>query len=301
MAKSNSGTNSSFMGSFKQVMSRSNPGQTDSQQSNSRRLPTFLDSKNLTSKLVSSKSPSNINVPSQDLMFSNIPFEEVAKACNGFSSSHKIGEGTFGEVYKGKRNNQDIAVKKTSRDKLSAPNIELSEIFFDTYLTELKVLHGYPARNILPLLAISFSEDMSFDPCLIYEHMPNGSLDDRLLMKNGTPPLTWSQRAIIAKGTARGLSHLHANNIIHQDIKSANILLDRHFEPKIGDLGLARGGSNDPSVSYRTITRIQGTSWYLPDDYMRSFQLHPSIDTFCYGITLFELVTGEKYFVKFFC
>ena len=101
-----------------------------------------------------------------------------------------------------------------------------------------------------------------------------------------------SQRANIAKGTARGLCYLHANNIIHGDIKSCNILLDRYFEAKIGDLGLARGGSNDSQLSWRQVSTIAGTSWYLPDDYLRNFQLHVSVDTFGYGIVLYEIVTG---------
>ena len=76
---------------------------------------------------------------------------------------------------------------------------------------------------------------MESDPCLVYLYMPNGSVADRLKRRGGTGPLTWGSRANIALGTARGLCHLHANNIIHGDIKSGNILLDRHFEPKIGE------------------------------------------------------------------
>ena len=75
-------------------------------------------------------------------------------------------------------------------------------------------------------------------------------------------------------------------------------MLDRHFEPKIGDFGLARSGPKDQIMSYKSVSRIQGTSWYLPDDYLRNFQLHVAVDTFCYGITLFELVTGKALFFK---
>ena len=100
-------------------------------------------------------------------------------------------------------------------------------------------------------------------------------------------------RANIATGTAKGLCHLHANNIIHGDIKSGNILLDRHFEPKIGDFGLARGGPESPDYSAITVTTILGTEWYLPDDYKRNHHLQYAVDTFCFGIFLFELITGH--------
>jgi len=101
------------------------------------------------------------------------------------------------------------------------------------------------------------------------------------------------QRANIATGTAKGLCHLHANKIIHGDIKSGNVLLDRHFEPKIGDFGLARGGPNSPDYSHNTVTSILGTEFYLPDDYKRNHHLQYTVDTFCFGIFLFELITGH--------
>ena len=81
--------------------------------------------------------------------------------------------------------------------------------------------------------------------------MINGSLEDRLHLKNGSKPLNWLQRQEIAKGTARGLQYLHTIHekpLIHGDIKSANILLNKNFEPRIGDFGLAREGSSDDSM-----------------------------------------------------
>ncbi len=99
------------------------------------------------------------------------------------------------------------------------------------------------------------------------------------------------QRSNIALGTARGLSYLHENTIIHGDIKSGNILLDQHFEPVIGDFGLARGGpALADTKTYMTVSIIQGTRIYLPDDYVRNNQLTAEVDTFSYGIFLFELV-----------
>ena len=128
--------------------------------------------------------------------------------------------------------------------------------------------------------------------------MVNGSVADRLCQRNGTPPLSWETRANIALGTARGLCHLHANNIIHGDIKSGNILLDKHFEPKIGDFGLARGGADTEAKTHITMSMIIGTKFYLPDDFMRHGQLTPEVDTFSFGMFLFEMVSGKGPSVK---
>ena len=107
---------------------------------------------------------------------------------------------------------------------------------------ELRILNAVRHDNILPLYGYSLGGDF---PCLVYQFMPNGSLEDRLLCRQGTYPLNWEHRFNIARGTARGLQFLHTMGdkpLIHGDIKSANILLDKNFEPKIGDFGLAREG-----------------------------------------------------------
>ena len=170
--------------------------------------------------------------------------------------------------------------------------------YIEQTFTELQALHCYPAENILPLLAFSFDEYLQTDPCLIYLHMVNGSVLDRLCQKKGTPPLSWDVRANIALGTSRGLTHLHANGIKHGDIKSGNVLLDKHFEPKIGDFGLARGGTDVEANTHITVSMIVGTRHYLPEDFMRNGQLTPEVDTFSYGIFLFELVSGKGPSVK---
>lgn len=113
-------------------------------------------------------------------------------------------------------------------------------------LREVVILNSLPHDNILPLYG--FSVGSKTPACLVYQLMSNGSLQDRLLLKNNYPqqqhvPLTWIQRHNIAKGVAKGLQYLHNvrdRPLIHGDIKSANILLDSHHQPKIGDFGLAR-------------------------------------------------------------
>ena len=105
-----------------------------------------------------------------------------------------LGRGGFGQVFKGFWRGQDIAVKKLHKEKLIAPDGSLHDKYITTIFTELKVMHQFPCRFILPLMGISYSEDMQTDPCLVYEYMPNGSVSDKLKRKNGTPALTWYNR-----------------------------------------------------------------------------------------------------------
>ena len=241
--------------------------------------------------ILKQQTPNMIPMPNPELMLRNVSFQELADACNKFSPSNLIGKGGFGEVYIGRWNGQRIAVKRIREDRRRSLE---DQKYVNQAITELQALHNYPAENVLPLLAFSFNiASVEDDPCLVYLYMANGSVADRLRCKEGTDPLSWDLRANIALGTARGLCHLHANNIIHGDIKSANILLDRHFEPKIGDFGLARGGP-DSNYSFKMVSSVQGTASYLPLDYVRSRHLTLAVDTFCYGIVMFELVSGKS-------
>ena len=92
---------------------------------------------------------------------------------------------------------------------------------------------------------------------------------------------TWHQRANIACGTARGLAYLHSQDISHGEIKSSNILLDKHFEPRIGDCGLAMG-----------LDQARGTHVYMPPEFYKDYRLSAKTDVFSYGIFLFELISG---------
>ena len=127
--------------------------------------------------------------------------------------------------------------------------------------------------------------------------MENGSLDDKL--RDPWEPLSWANRAKIAVGSARGLRHLHGNNIVHGDIKSSNILIDKYFEPKIGDFGTMALLYNDKmdEVTHRTMPFISGTRYYLPDDYLAGIhksQVRKPVDIYSFGIVFFEMMTGKR-------
>ena len=232
---------------------------------------------------------------SDHIMLRNIDFRELKSACQDFDPEKtRIGRGGFGEVFRGRWNGQDVAVKRILEEKRRSVGNDAFKKCVQQTIVELEMLIKFPAENILPLLAYSFDASFQSDPCLVYQYMSNGSVSDRLKCRQNTAPLTWEQRANIAVGTAKGLTYLHANEIIHLDIKSGNILLDRHFEAKIGDFGLARLGSDNPEVSFKMVSAVKGTEAYLPEDYIRNHQLSPKVDTFCFGIFLFELVTARS-------
>ncbi|KAL7305194.1 hypothetical protein TKK_0002584 [Trichogramma kaykai] len=222
-----------------------------------------------------------------DTHLPRIPYEELAKATQNWNRANLLGSGGFGVVFKGIWKNTEVAIKKIEpkgADLADKYALQLEQSF-----REIKILNSSPHENILPLYAYSLD---GFSPCLVYQLMQNGSLEDRLRRKNDSTPLTWIQRREIAKGVARGLQYLHtlhSNPLIHGDIKSANILLDKNMEPKIGDFGLAREGSSDDSFK---VSKVQGTRPYLPDDYIIGKNLSTKIDTYSFGIVLFELATG---------
>ena len=246
------------------------------------------------------RNPSGLPDPRSEIFLTNYTFEELKNSCSEFHHKAIVGKGGFGEVYEGYLNRQHIAVKRIRADKRNIDN-PIYMTIVNQFFTELFAMHAFRAENILPLVAYSYTDDLSTDPCLVYQFMENGSVSDwlkRRPRKNGQlrPPLTWQNRIQIALGVASGLCFLHAQSpkIIHGDIKSGNILLDNFLKPFIGDFGLARGGPDDTNATHRTLTTILGTDCYLPDDFRYSHYLCEQVDTFCYGILLFELVTGKS-------
>ena len=113
------------------------------------------------------RNPSGIRLPDTELFFTNIPFEELKKDCNGFHHSNQIGRGGFGEVYKGRRNYQDIAVKRIRSDKRMDKGSYQKII--NQFIVELQAMHTYPGENILLLLGYSYTDDLSTEPCLVYQ------------------------------------------------------------------------------------------------------------------------------------
>ncbi|KAL4577082.1 hypothetical protein LXL04_013184 [Taraxacum kok-saghyz] len=213
-------------------------------------------------------------------------YQELVKATNNFKRDRYLGEGGFGEVYKGnlENSNQVVAVKKLNKDGLQG-NKE-----FQVEITMLSLM-SHP--NIVNLIGYCSESNQHL---LVYEFMPLGSLEKHLHdPRPNMKPLDWNTRMKIAVGTAKGLDYLHNHcepRIIYRDMKSANILLGEGYHPKISDLGLAKFGPLGDK-SYIS-TRVMGTMGYCAPEYGYTGHLTIKSDTYSFGVVLLELITGRQ-------
>lgn len=196
-----------------------------------------------------------------------------------------IGRGGFGSVYKGRLySGQVVAIKQLNPDG-NQGNQE--------FKVEVRMLSVFHHPNLVTLIGDCTSGAQRL---LVYEYMPMGSLEDHLYdLEPDQSPLSWNTRMKIALGAARGMEYLHCKispSVIYRDLKSANILLDRDFSPKLSDFGLAKVGpvGNRTHVS----TRIMGTYGYCAPEYAMSGKLTIKSDIYCFGVVLLELITGRK-------
>ncbi|XP_061371244.1 G-type lectin S-receptor-like serine/threonine-protein kinase At1g11330, partial [Gastrolobium bilobum] len=211
-------------------------------------------------------------------------FEKLATATNYFHSSNKLGQGGFGPVYKGKlQDGKEIAVKRLSR--ASGQGLE-------EFMNEVLVISKLQHRNLVKLLGCCIEGE---EKMLIYEYMPNRSLDAYVFDPSQNKLLDWRKRFSIIEGIARGLLYLHRDSrlkIIHRDLKASNILLDEELNPKISDFGMARifGGSEDQANTQRVV----GTYGYMSPEYAMQGQFSEKSDVFSFGVLLLEIVCGRR-------
>ncbi|KAI8002566.1 putative serine/threonine-protein kinase PBL21 [Camellia lanceoleosa] len=212
-------------------------------------------------------------------------FRELAVATKNFRDANLIGEGGFGCVYKGRLDSgQLVAVKQLNLDGLQGNQEFIVEVLM------LSLLHH---RNLVTLIGYCTDGEQRL---LVYEYMAMGSLEDHLFdIEPDKEPLSWSTRMKIAVGAARGLEYLHCKAsppVIYRDLKSANILLDENFNPKLSDFGLAKLGpvGDNTHVS----TRVMGTYGYCAPEYAMSGKLTLKSDIYSFGVVLLELITGRK-------
>ncbi|XP_058083688.1 LEAF RUST 10 DISEASE-RESISTANCE LOCUS RECEPTOR-LIKE PROTEIN KINASE-like 2.1 [Magnolia sinica] len=202
------------------------------------------------------------------------------------SFSEKLGQGGFGEVFKGKLpNGAPVAVKILNKSKGNG----------DEFSNEVSTIGNTSHVNIVRLLGFCYDEPSK--RALIYEYMPNGSLEKFIFNDKATRSLGWEQLYQIALGIAQGLNYLHrgcTTRILHFDIKPHNILLDEDFCPKISDFGLAKVCERNKSII--SMRDARGTSGYTaPEVSCRNLGgvSHKS-DVYSYGMMVFEMVSGRK-------
>ncbi|CAL5213369.1 unnamed protein product [Lathyrus oleraceus] len=210
--------------------------------------------------------------------------KDLRMATDNYHPSKKIGRGGFGTVYQGTlKNGRQVAVKSLSASSKQGVR---------EFLTEIKTISHVKHPNLVELVGCCAQEP---NRTLVYEYVENNSLDRALLGNTNTNiKLDWGKRSNICIGTAKGLTFLHEEvvpRIVHRDIKASNILLERDFNPKIGDFGLAKLFPDDIT---HISTRIAGTTGYLAPEYAMGGQLTLKADVYSFGVLILEIISGQS-------
>ncbi|PPD69289.1 hypothetical protein GOBAR_DD33840 [Gossypium barbadense] len=216
--------------------------------------------------------------------FPSIQLDILHAATNHFSDENKLGEGGFGPVYKGTlANGKEIAVKRLSRTSGQG----LVE-----FKNEVLLIARLQHKNLVRLLGCCLEKN---EKLLVYEFMPNRSLDVFLFDSNLATQLDWQKRFNIIKGIVRGIMYLHEDSrlrIIHRDLKASNILLDHKMNPKISDFGMARIFCED--INQANTNRVVGTYGYMAPEYAMEGLFSIKSDVFSFGVLLLEIISGKK-------
>ncbi|KAE8008501.1 hypothetical protein FH972_005007 [Carpinus fangiana] len=210
--------------------------------------------------------------------------KELEIATRGFAEENVIGEGGYGVVYRGVLpDGSVVAVKNLLNNKGQAER---------EFKVEVEAIGKVRHKNLVGLVGYCAEGAQRM---LVYEYVDNGNLEQWLHGDVGPfSPLTWDIRMKIAIGTAKGLAYLHEGlepKVVHRDVKSSNILLDRKWNPKVSDFGLAKLLGSE--ASYVT-TRVMGTFGYVSPEYASTGMLNEGSDVYSFGVLLMEIITGRS-------
>ncbi|KAF3325475.1 L-type lectin-domain containing receptor kinase S.4-like protein [Carex littledalei] len=213
-------------------------------------------------------------------------YKDLYRATKGFKETELLGSGGFGHVYKGvfPKTKEIVAIKKISNNARQG----MSE-----FVAEISSLGRMRHRNLVELRGWCKRNQ---DLLLVYEFMPNGSLDAIIFDSNNKTRiiLNWEQRLNILKGVGSGLLYLHEEweqQVVHRDVKSSNVLLGSDLNPKLGDFGLAR--FNEHGTNPNT-THVAGTLGYMAPELSYTGKATTSSDVFAFGVLLLEVVSGRR-------
>ncbi|CAN6183634.1 unnamed protein product [Urochloa humidicola] len=216
--------------------------------------------------------------------FTLYDFAELAAATGDFSDENLLGRGGFGPVYKGKlADGSEIAVKRLAAH--SGQGLE-------EFKNEIQLIAKLQHTNLVRLIGCCVQDE---EKLLVYEYMPNRSLNCFIFDQQRGTSLDWEKRQRIIEGIAQGLLYLHKHSrvrIIHRDLKASNILLDKDMNPKISDFGMARiFGSN---MTEANTNRVVGTYGYMAPEYASEGIFSVKSDVYSFGVLLLEIVSGKR-------
>ncbi|XVF24078.1 hypothetical protein REPUB_Repub13aG0096100 [Reevesia pubescens] len=227
--------------------------------------------------------------------YMRISYKDLLEAIQGFASSNLIGCGSFGFVYKAVLHQQDkpVAVKVLSLQNHGAAR---------SFMAECKALRKVRHRNLLKIITSCSSIDYQGNDfkALVFEFMPNGSLESWLHEKSGSRYLNLVKRLDIAIDVANAIDYLHhycQTPIVHCDLKPTNVLLDDDMVAHVSDFGLAKllsSDTNNIGFDQTSSSMIKGTIGYIPPEYGMGGAVSPDGDIYSYGILLLEMITKKR-------